>query len=451
MSLPIAHRELIQAVGCVLSDPHYEKRWFGLEAIAEICNSISPDGLIVNKTTAINAFKISGGLFFALFPFSDQLKKEIGRQGEELVLAVRRLRKPGTAGFFTVVGCFEENNIPDEKAAHKAYCGASTGRSSTRTVQRIDLPLRVCTELDSYINRPGKRYFVPVSSIPTPQIRRRPNTAESANPSTKKKRRPHTPKSDTPQTPQYKTKSQRIQELQQKIERQIMHQKGLEEKIATKVCGLKALEMQIETANCVEAAIQKNLDELERLGVKNHQLTWQPKKEELFYSLGRNSSGVIDVFTNRGIVLLSELSKGVLHQPAPEEEEMPTEEDVAAPTADETIALEDDETAASDTQQADLPHNKRKRRRNTRRARNRRAMFVLDKERCCWVPKYYMLIGKRAHSTESRLVDSTKRFKSLFKGARCRFSTRMKRTISAYSLAAAGTSDYGVQSVIFGT
>ena len=100
MSLPIAHKELIQAIACVLSDPHYEKRWFGLDTIADICNSLSPDGLAVNKTTTINAFKISGGLFFALFPFSE----------EELVLAVRRLRKPGTAGFFTVVGCFEENN-----------------------------------------------------------------------------------------------------------------------------------------------------------------------------------------------------------------------------------------------------------------------------------------------------------------------------------------------------
>ncbi|KAL3778341.1 hypothetical protein ACHAWO_006439 [Cyclotella atomus] len=391
MSLPIAHKELIQAIACVLSDPHYEKRWFGLDTIADICNSLSPDGLAVNKTTTINAFKISGGLFFALFPFSDQLKKEIGRQGEELVLAVRRLRKPGTAGFFTVVGCFEENNIPDENTAHKAYSGVSIGRSSTRTVQRIDLPLRVCTELDSYINRPGKRYFLPVSHIPTPQIRRRPNTAESTNPSTKKKRRPRTPKSATPQTPQYKTKSQRIEELQQKIERQIMHQKGLEEKIASKVRVLKALEMQIETANCIEAAIQKNLDELERLGVKNHQLTWQPKKEELFYSLGRNSSGVIDVFTDRGVVFLSELSKGVLHQSIPEEEEMPLEDDAAA-TAEETIVLEDDGTEAMEndaehTQQADLPRNTRKRRRNTRRARNRRAMFVLDKERCCWVPK----------------------------------------------------------------
>lgn len=133
---------------------------------------------------------------------------------------------------------------------------------------------------------------------------------------------------------------------------------------------------------------------------------------------------------------------------------MPTEEDAAAATADGTIVLEDDGTAASDgkpTQQTDLPRNTRKRRRNTRRARNRRAVFVLDKERCCWVPKYYMLIGKQAHSTASRLVDSTKQFKSLFKGARCRFSTRMKRTIIAYSLAAAGTSDYGGQSVIFGT
>lgn len=51
---------------------------------------------------------------------------------------------------------------------------------------------------------------------------------------------------------------------------------------------------------------------------------------------------------------------------------------------------------------------------------------------------------------DHKYVDGIRRFKELFKGAKCRFTMRMKRTITAYSLAAVGTSDFGVQSIIFG-
>jgi hypothetical protein len=61
-----------------------------------------------------------------------------------------------------------------------------------------------------------------------------------------------------------------------------------------------------------------------------------------------------------------------------------------------------------------------------------------------------MLFGKGQHTKNAKVIDSTKQLKSYFKGAKCKFSTRMRRTITAYSLAAVGTSDYGIQSVIFG-
>jgi hypothetical protein len=60
-----------------------------------------------------------------------------------------------------------------------------------------------------------------------------------------------------------------------------------------------------------------------------------------------------------------------------------------------------------------------------------------------------MLFGKGQHTKNAKVIDSTKQLRSYFKGAKCKFSTRMRRTI-AHSLAAVGTSDYGVQSVIFG-
>ena len=162
MSLPIAHKELIQSVACVLADKRYVKRWFGLDALSEFCDAFAPAGFLINRSTASNAFKISGGLFYAEFPFSDQLRSELNCEADQLILAVRRLRKPdfGKGGYFTVVGCFERDKVPDEDAARKAYLGVKAGRSSTRSVERIDLPPRILTELISYIHRPGKKYFM---------------------------------------------------------------------------------------------------------------------------------------------------------------------------------------------------------------------------------------------------------------------------------------------------
>jgi hypothetical protein len=68
----------------------------------------------------------------------------------------------------------------------------------------------------------------------------------------------------------------------------------------------------------------------------------------------------------------------------------------------------------------------------------------------CWVPKWFLIIGKSQHNKDAVLLDGAKRVRRLFKGSRVRLSTRAKRTIAVYSLAAAGASDWGVQSVIFG-
>jgi hypothetical protein len=89
MSLPIAHKELIQSIACVLADKRYVKRWFGLDALSEFCDAFAPAGFLINRSTASNAFKISGGLFYAEFPFSDQLRSELNCGADQLVLAVR--------------------------------------------------------------------------------------------------------------------------------------------------------------------------------------------------------------------------------------------------------------------------------------------------------------------------------------------------------------------------
>jgi hypothetical protein len=49
------------------------------------------------------------------------------------------------------------------------------------------------------------------------------------------------------------------------------------------------------------------------------------------------------------------------------------------------------------------------------------------------------------------LANGAERVQRWFKGRQCRFSPHAKRTITATTIAAAGTSDWGVQSIIFGT
>ena len=62
-----------------------------------------------------------------------------------------------------------------------------------------------------------------------------------------------------------------------------------------------------------------------------------------------------------------------------------------------------------------------------------------------------MVTGSGETTLNTQMLEVFKRFKKLFTGKQTRFSARAKRTISVSTLAAAGASDYGVQSVIFGT
>jgi hypothetical protein len=174
--------------------------------------------------------------------------------------------------------------------------------------------------LNAYIARPGKKYFVNEANLPPtphPQHLQRPNTAESTRSSAKKKRRPNTPK--TPQS-DYEGKStkEKIAYLKEKIEHQVQSQRGMEKKIAQQASALKRLESQIKAANGVEAAIQHNIDQLEALGVYEFKPSWKPAKEEMFYDLGSNKVGVINVFKDCGVVFISELLSGVKYEGAVE-------------------------------------------------------------------------------------------------------------------------------------
>jgi hypothetical protein len=62
-----------------------------------------------------------------------------------------------------------------------------------------------------------------------------------------------------------------------------------------------------------------------------------------------------------------------------------------------------------------------------------------------------MLIGRGKNKINETLLKGALKIRQMFKSAQARFTARGKRTIAVSTLAAAGASDYGVQSVIFGT
>ena len=209
MSLPTAHKCLHAAYASVLSHDRYKGRWHSMKTLQAMGNQFAPDGLILNRYTAANAFSIKGQSGYAEYYFNADLLQETGSP-EGTILAIRRIQKQKKLeGYFTVVGCFHSHNVLDEASARRIDGGNTLGRASVRSDDAFRLPPRVAADLKSYANaahKKGRKYFVKASEYPpTPQPKnrqrppssQRPNSAGSSNQSTKR-RRPNTPNIATP-------------------------------------------------------------------------------------------------------------------------------------------------------------------------------------------------------------------------------------------------------------
>ena len=140
-------------------------------------NQFSPDGLVLNRYTASNAFSIKGESGYAEYYFSDDLLEETASP-EGTILAVRRIQKQNKMdGLFTVVGCFHHDNVLDEASARRVDRGNTLGRTSIRSDDAFNLLPRVSAHLKSYAtaaHKKGRKYFVRLSEYPpTPQPKRR--------------------------------------------------------------------------------------------------------------------------------------------------------------------------------------------------------------------------------------------------------------------------------------
>jgi hypothetical protein len=78
--------------------------------------------------------------------------------------------------------------------------------------------------------------------------------------------------------------------------------------------------------------------------------------------------------------------------------------------------------------------------------------YVVDEKNLCWVLKRMKaVVDMSQKKIDKGYVSGAIKFKRLFEGKYARFSAKSKAVITALSIAAAGASDYGVQSVIFST
>jgi hypothetical protein len=134
MSLPPTHKCLHAAFASVLSNRNYRDRWFSIYSLNVIGNAFAPNGLVLNRFTVQNAFAITGGGFYAEYPFSEQLQNELDSP-KDYIFVVRRIRRAEkTAGYFTTVGYFhKESRLLSEEKARSVDTGDSFGRISIRS------------------------------------------------------------------------------------------------------------------------------------------------------------------------------------------------------------------------------------------------------------------------------------------------------------------------------
>jgi hypothetical protein len=182
-----------------------------------------------------------------------------------------------------------------------------------------------------------------------------------------------------------------------------------EEEIQELMASLDANCAQIRDLAAANAQMQLRLDELNAIEFA------KPKTVPMVYTLPDMKSGTIEVDFDRGVVLCSELEGGI-------------------------VSNEQREGAA-----VIMPHN------HDNGNDEEWKTLVLDGISNVWVPKRSTVVDKSHLTTIKSLAKSAKAFRALFEKGQTAFPDRSKDIIAASSMAAAGASDWGVQSVIFGT
>jgi hypothetical protein len=163
----------------------------------------------------------------------------------------------------------------------------------------------------------------------------------------------------------------------------------------------------------------------------------------MYYVLSDGRGGEIDVdLSDDGMVPSFHLIDNVIQDGDQDTSTIdPPEEGDGLPEGGDGDEGESDLEEGEPEQKSEQPEQKEKRQRGYR----------YNKRFNCWVPTWKVLVHANHYEELKKNAEATKKFKRLFRGQQCRFKRRSKDIITACSIAAAGASDKGVQSVIFGT
>jgi hypothetical protein len=472
MGLIPKHSRLHAALSCALYDQRFRGRFVTLETATSILNSFAPDGCIATQNTLFTAFKGAKG---------ENYDTDLGLKGDlacppGTIMAVRSIRYR-TTNLFTVVGCFSSlAEVPMEKEIRELATSDSVERISARGDRGFFIPPRILGHFLDYAKEWFKIEQEAAAAVQPKRKKGRPNTPQTSTGrgpgrGRGKRNRPQTPNTrpSTPnlvlQTPcpllSAKPPAVEIQELKSLLGQQLKQRRELEASIVAKINRLKELGSKAK----------------------------KRKTMELHYILGGKKAGKIDVEIGRGVVLYSDLLGGILSEEAtpsttinpppdnnsnqstiqtsapPPSADLPTAPSLnqhTAPSANlPTPSPSTNPTAATSTNPS-IPSSENepsapstnpstKTNANPPATSQKKREFVLDKKNNIWVPKRHLLVDKTQYTKDMTLANGAKKVIRLFKGKQTSFSAKAKQTIIASTIPAAGASDAGVQSVIFGT
>eukprot|EP00956_Cyclotella_meneghiniana_P013077 scaffold18726_cov48-Cyclotella_meneghiniana.AAC.3 len=421
------HAPLYTLLACVLWDEKYRGRFVSFNTAKSICDIMAPDDLITGKNTLSTALKCGEDAID--WPVFDSLSTDEKttieyRDGVKLVIRKNlRFLKDGRA---SVVGCFgPDHAIPKLRGSHELMAFASGGeRSSARGAYNI--PSAVMDKYNEY----ARSRFKQINESLPPRARPRPKSANTST-TAAKRTRPNT--ADAP--PAALDKDAEMAMLKSELDSEMLKRRQIDASIVAKVSRLKALGGGESTTNSTE---------------------------KMYYILG-DCAGEMSIDTEREVILLSELLDGLIVEDddtnvgggnanhgetdelEPASEDEADDGNVNSTTVDH--AAVDNTTTPPDVDDAD-PTTKEPISETTQ---PKRKQYVYNKRYNCWVPKWVVAVNASNYGRLKKEAISTRAFKSLFRRRQTRFSGKAKAIITASTIPAAGASDFGVQSVIFGT
>eukprot|EP00956_Cyclotella_meneghiniana_P020293 scaffold35578_cov56-Cyclotella_meneghiniana.AAC.2 len=388
---------------------------------------MAPDDCITAKTSLTTAFKCGDdAIDWPVFGSLSPEEKSAVEYVDGIKLVIRKNLRFGKEGRVSVVGCFGSNHaVPDLRGSDELMAFAAGGeRSSVRG--EYNIPSAVIDEYNKYSRSQFKRIN---ESLP-PRARPRPKSANTSS-AAAKRTRPNT--ADAPPAPL--DKEAEVEKLKRDLESEMLQRRQIDASIVATVSRLKAL------------------------GASGGEST-SNNTEKMYYILG-DCAGEIDVDTERDVLLLSELLDGLIKEDDETidgnggntdtgvENEFPLESEDEAEEG--SVRAADDETDHNIATAVDGGTSAPPEESNAEPSQPKCRQYVYNKRYNCWVPKWVVAVNASDYGRLKKEAISVRAFKALFRRTKTRFPPKAKSIITASTIPAAGASDFGVQSVIFGT